>query len=255
MSDSARCRRPALLFPQSSGQRKEFSDDSGGTWLRGRIHRVPVRVSSFSLVQVPQIPHGSPRIHSSLLPRRRIARPIDISISILFRLPPSCLHYCCQTRRKKVEVLVLHIELLFYPFLRSPATKVVEASTPTIRPTSAYTRVHMAFGCIARLSNRSWKTLFHLSVALNFLISAVPLLSQTGTMAPDARPFTALEGSDISDFYRNYGYPFIDPPHGGTFKGVVAALDALTNLAGPNTKLIPGHGTTISKPISLRTER
>jgi glyoxylase-like metal-dependent hydrolase (beta-lactamase superfamily II) len=51
----------------------------------------------------------------------------------------------------------------------------------------------------------------------------------------------------IGDFYRNYGYPFIDPAHGGTFKGVVAALDTLTNLAGPNTKLIPGHGTPIRK--------
>ena len=51
----------------------------------------------------------------------------------------------------------------------------------------------------------------------------------------------------IGDFYRNYGYPFIDPAHGGTFKGVVAALDTLTNLAGPNTRLIPGHGTPITK--------
>jgi cyclase len=51
----------------------------------------------------------------------------------------------------------------------------------------------------------------------------------------------------IGDFYRNYGYPFVDSAHGGTFKGVVAALDTLTNLAGPNTKLIPGHGTPISK--------
>lgn len=51
----------------------------------------------------------------------------------------------------------------------------------------------------------------------------------------------------IGDFYRNYGYPFIDPAHGGTFKGVVAALDMLTNLTGPNTKLIPGHGMPITK--------
>ena len=51
----------------------------------------------------------------------------------------------------------------------------------------------------------------------------------------------------IGDFYRNYGYPFIDPSHGGTFQGVIAALDTLTNLAGPNTKLIPGHGTPITR--------
>lgn len=51
----------------------------------------------------------------------------------------------------------------------------------------------------------------------------------------------------IGDFYRNYGYPFVDPAHGGTFKGVVEALDTLTKLSGPNTKLIPGHGTVIGR--------
>jgi glyoxylase-like metal-dependent hydrolase (beta-lactamase superfamily II) len=51
----------------------------------------------------------------------------------------------------------------------------------------------------------------------------------------------------VGDFYRNYGYPFIDAPHGGTFKGVVEALDTVDKLAGPNTKLVPGHGTTISR--------
>ncbi len=49
----------------------------------------------------------------------------------------------------------------------------------------------------------------------------------------------------IGDFYRNYGYPFIDPQHGGSFKGVLEALDAVTKLAGPKTTLVPGHGTII----------
>jgi len=49
----------------------------------------------------------------------------------------------------------------------------------------------------------------------------------------------------IGDFYRNYGYPFIDPQHGGTFKGVLEALDIVRKLAGPQTKLVPGHGTII----------
>jgi len=51
----------------------------------------------------------------------------------------------------------------------------------------------------------------------------------------------------IGDFYRNYGYPFTDPTHGGTFKGIVAAVDTLLQIAGPNTKLLPGHGTIIQK--------
>jgi cyclase len=51
----------------------------------------------------------------------------------------------------------------------------------------------------------------------------------------------------IGDFYRNYGYPFIDTNNGGSLKGALEALDNLTKLAGPNTKLIPGHGTIIKR--------
>ncbi|MDB6013212.1 MAG: Glyoxylase, beta-lactamase superfamily [Gammaproteobacteria bacterium] len=51
----------------------------------------------------------------------------------------------------------------------------------------------------------------------------------------------------IGDFYRNYGYPFIDSAHGGSFAGVLQALDKLRELAGPDTKLVPGHGTVITR--------
>jgi len=51
----------------------------------------------------------------------------------------------------------------------------------------------------------------------------------------------------IGDFYRNYGYPFIDTNNGGTLQGALEALDATMKLAGPNTKLIPGHGDNINR--------
>ena len=51
----------------------------------------------------------------------------------------------------------------------------------------------------------------------------------------------------IGDFYRNYGYPFIDLNNGGTLKGALEALDITMKLAGPNTKLVPGHGTVINR--------
>ena len=51
----------------------------------------------------------------------------------------------------------------------------------------------------------------------------------------------------IGDFYRNYGYPFIDTNNGGTLQGALEALDATMKIAGPNTKLIPGHGTIINR--------
>ena len=51
----------------------------------------------------------------------------------------------------------------------------------------------------------------------------------------------------IGDFYRNFGYPFIDTNNGGSLKGALQALDDVMKLAGPNTKLIPGHGTIINR--------
>jgi glyoxylase-like metal-dependent hydrolase (beta-lactamase superfamily II) len=51
----------------------------------------------------------------------------------------------------------------------------------------------------------------------------------------------------IGDFYRNYGYPFIDTNNGGTLKGALEALDQTMKVAGPNTKLVPGHGTYINR--------
>jgi glyoxylase-like metal-dependent hydrolase (beta-lactamase superfamily II) len=51
----------------------------------------------------------------------------------------------------------------------------------------------------------------------------------------------------IGDVYRNYGYPFVDAGHGGNFRGLIEALDLIIKLSGPNTKLIPGHGTVITR--------
>ena len=51
----------------------------------------------------------------------------------------------------------------------------------------------------------------------------------------------------IGDFYRNYGYPFIDIARGGSLKGMLDALDYTMKLAGPDTRLVPGHGTIITR--------
>src|SRR2546427_4945835 len=39
----------------------------------------------------------------------------------------------------------------------------------------------------------------------------------------------------IGDFYRNYGYPYIDTNNGGAFNGALGALDPTPKLAGPGT--------------------
>jgi glyoxylase-like metal-dependent hydrolase (beta-lactamase superfamily II) len=51
----------------------------------------------------------------------------------------------------------------------------------------------------------------------------------------------------IGDFYRNFGYPYIDIANGGSLKGMLEGLDALMKLADANTRLVPGHGTIINR--------
>ena len=51
----------------------------------------------------------------------------------------------------------------------------------------------------------------------------------------------------IGDFYRNFGYPFIDTTNGGSLKGALDGLELTMKIAGPNTRLIPGHGTYINR--------
>ena len=51
----------------------------------------------------------------------------------------------------------------------------------------------------------------------------------------------------IEDFYRNFGYPYADQANGGSIKGMLDAIDLIEKVAGPDTTLVPGHGTLIKK--------
>jgi cyclase len=51
----------------------------------------------------------------------------------------------------------------------------------------------------------------------------------------------------IEDFYRNFGYPFADQANGGSINGMIDAVDLIQKLAGPDTTLVPGHGTLVRK--------
>jgi len=51
----------------------------------------------------------------------------------------------------------------------------------------------------------------------------------------------------IEDFYRNFGYPFADQANGGSVAGMLEAVDLIQRLAGPDTTLVPGHGTLVKK--------
>lgn len=49
------------------------------------------------------------------------------------------------------------------------------------------------------------------------------------------------------DIFFNGFYPFIDPTHGGTVKGVISAADKILQLSNDKTKIIPGHGPLANK--------
>jgi cyclase len=49
------------------------------------------------------------------------------------------------------------------------------------------------------------------------------------------------------DFYRSVQFPNIDRVNGGTLNGMIDGLGRTIGLAGPNTKIIPGHGPTVDR--------
>jgi glyoxylase-like metal-dependent hydrolase (beta-lactamase superfamily II) len=49
------------------------------------------------------------------------------------------------------------------------------------------------------------------------------------------------------DFYRSLGYPNIDRANGGSLQGMLDGIGFTIGMAGPNTKIIPGHGPTVDR--------
>ena len=59
--------------------------------------------------------------------------------------------------------------------------------------------------------------------------------------------FRKADAIYIEDFYRNFGYPFADQANGGSIRGMLDAVDLIEKIAGPDTTLVPGHGTLVKK--------
>jgi glyoxylase-like metal-dependent hydrolase (beta-lactamase superfamily II) len=66
----------------------------------------------------------------------------------------------------------------------------------------------------------------------------------------DGDSFVFFTGSDVlhmGDVFRTTGYPNIDVGNGGSLDGTIAGLELGLALAGPNTKIVPGHGVVSSR--------
>jgi cyclase len=70
----------------------------------------------------------------------------------------------------------------------------------------------------------------------------------------DGDTFVKFTNADVlmtGDFYRSIQYPNIDRANGGSLPGLINALNAVAANAGPNTKIIPGHGPTVDRNAVL----
>lgn len=68
----------------------------------------------------------------------------------------------------------------------------------------------------------------------------------------DGDSYIYFRGSDViaaGDVFRTTAFPVIDTNNGGTLDGTLDALGILVGLAGPDTRIVPGHGE-----VSMREE-
>ena len=49
----------------------------------------------------------------------------------------------------------------------------------------------------------------------------------------------------LGDVFRTTSYPIVDVYNGGTVAGTIAALEQAIAMAGPDTRVIPGHGLEV----------
>lgn len=59
--------------------------------------------------------------------------------------------------------------------------------------------------------------------------------------------FPGLDVIMTGDFFRSVQYPNVDRANGGSLQGLIDGLGAVIGRAGPNTKIIPGHGPTVDR--------
>jgi cyclase len=72
-------------------------------------------------------------------------------------------------------------------------------------------------------------------------IELIPL-PMAHTDGDTAVRFPKADALMTGDVFRSIGYPNIDRANGGSLKGILDGLATLASVAGPNTRVLPGHG-------------
>jgi glyoxylase-like metal-dependent hydrolase (beta-lactamase superfamily II) len=66
----------------------------------------------------------------------------------------------------------------------------------------------------------------------------------------DGDTMVYFPGPDVimtGDFYRSIQYPNIDRANGGSLNGMINGLGRIIGIAGPDTKIVPGHGPIVRR--------
>src|SRR6266852_4037360 len=66
----------------------------------------------------------------------------------------------------------------------------------------------------------------------------------------DGDTMVYFPGPDVimtGDFYRSVQYPNIDRGNGGSLNGMINGLGRIIGIAGPDTKIVPGHGPIVRR--------
>ncbi len=66
----------------------------------------------------------------------------------------------------------------------------------------------------------------------------------------DGDTFIHFRGSDVlhlGDVFRTTSYPVVDTGNGGRYAGIIAGTETAIDIAGPATRIIPGHGEITDK--------
>ena len=70
----------------------------------------------------------------------------------------------------------------------------------------------------------------------------------------DGDTFIHFRGSDVlhlGDVFRTTSYPVMDTGNGGRYAGIIAGVETAIAIAGPKTRIIPGHGEITDKAMLI----
>jgi glyoxylase-like metal-dependent hydrolase (beta-lactamase superfamily II) len=77
-------------------------------------------------------------------------------------------------------------------------------------------------------------------------VQIIPL-PPSHTDGDSAVRFPSADVLSTGDVFRSIGFPNIDRGNGGTLKGMLESMNTFIEIAGPNTKVAPGHGDVTNR--------